>query len=77
MARRRNPLPCAAVRTTSFVWACRSRTCDACFGTNTTRIGLWWRQKRRSSVLGYYRELKLHAWDYLHGFCEDAAKVAA
>lgn len=29
----------------------------------------WWRQKRRSSVLGYARELKLHAWDMTHGYC--------
>jgi hypothetical protein len=31
----------------------------------------WWRQKRRHSVLGYARELKLLAWDYVHGHCED------
>ena len=30
----------------------------------------WWRQKRRSSVLGYARELKLHAWDLVHGYCQ-------
>jgi len=30
----------------------------------------WFRQKRRSSVLGYARELKLHAWDMVHGYCE-------
>ncbi len=30
----------------------------------------WWRQKRRSSVLGFARELKLHAWDCVHGYCE-------
>jgi hypothetical protein len=36
----------------------------------------WWRQKRRHGVLGYARELKLHAWSVLHGYCremEDAA----
>jgi hypothetical protein len=32
--------------------------------------GGWWRQKRRSSVLGYARELKLHAWDMTHGYCD-------
>lgn len=30
----------------------------------------WWRQKRRNGVLGYARELKLHAWDLTHGWCE-------
>jgi hypothetical protein len=29
----------------------------------------WWRQKRRSGVLGYMRELKIHAWDMVHGYC--------
>jgi hypothetical protein len=35
----------------------------------------WWRQKRRRSVLGYARELKMHAWDSVHGYCamENAA----
>ena len=36
----------------------------------------WWRQKRRSSVLGYARELKLHAWDALHGYCEQLQEAA-
>lgn len=36
----------------------------------------WWRQKRRSSVLGYARELKLHAWDMVHRYCE-SSEVAA
>lgn len=30
----------------------------------------WFRQKRRSSVLGTLRELKLHAWSVAHGYCE-------
>jgi hypothetical protein len=30
----------------------------------------WFRQKRRHGVLGYARELKLHAWDAVHGNCE-------
>lgn len=38
--------------------------------------GGWWRQKRRSSVLGYARELKLHAWDMTHGYC-DAGNMEA
>ena len=37
----------------------------------------WWRQKRRSSVLGYSRELKLHAWSVAHGYCEAVAGEAA
>lgn len=36
----------------------------------------WWRQKRRSSVLGFARELKLHAWDLIHRHCE-AVEAAA
>jgi predicted dehydrogenase len=37
----------------------------------------WWRQKRRHGVLGYMRELKIHAWDVMHGYCEAAQKAAA
>ena len=37
----------------------------------------WWRQKRRHGVLGYARELKLHAWDSVHGYCEAAMGAAA
>jgi len=34
------------------------------------RDGRWkWRQKRRSSVLGYWHELKLALWKYTHGGC--------
>lgn len=33
----------------------------------------WFRQKRRRSVLGFFRELKLHAWDSVHGYCEQVA----
>jgi hypothetical protein len=36
-----------------------------------------WRQKRRSSVLGFWRELKLIAWGYHLGQCEWAAGEAA
>jgi hypothetical protein len=39
--------------------------------------GGWWRQKRRSSVLGYARELKLHAWDMTHGYCDAGNMEAA
>jgi hypothetical protein len=36
------------------------------------RDGRWaWRQKRRSSVLGYWHELKLQLWDATHGGCEE------
>lgn len=31
-----------------------------------------WRQKRRNGVLGYWREMKLRLWDYLHGACVEA-----
>lgn len=37
----------------------------------------WWRQKRRSSVLGLARELKLHAWDLVHRYCEMEMEAAA
>jgi hypothetical protein len=33
----------------------------------------WYRQKRRHSVLGVLRELKLHAWEVTHGYCEQEA----
>ena len=36
----------------------------------------WFRQKRRSSVLGYARELKLHAWDLTHGYCAQMQEAA-
>lgn len=31
-----------------------------------------WRQKRRHSVLGFWRELKLQLWAYHLDACEDA-----
>lgn len=35
------------------------------------RDGRWeWRQKRRRSVLGYWRELKIGMWYQLHGMCD-------
>ena len=36
----------------------------------------WFRQKRRSSVLGYMRELKLHTWDATHGYCTQMQEAA-
>jgi hypothetical protein len=30
-----------------------------------------WRQKRRHSVLGFFRELKLQFWWQTHGGCEE------
>lgn len=36
----------------------------------------WFRQKRRHCVLGYARELKLHAWDSTHGWCTAEKEVA-
>lgn len=36
------------------------------------RDGRWaWRQKRRSSVLGYWHELKLSMWHSMHGDCQE------
>jgi hypothetical protein len=32
----------------------------------------WYRQKRRRSVLGLMRELKLHYWSCVHGQCDEA-----
>lgn len=32
-----------------------------------------WRQKRRRSVLGFWRELKLMLWDAAHGGCDAVA----
>jgi len=31
----------------------------------------WYRQKRRRSVLGMLRELKIQAWHMVHGGCEE------
>lgn len=31
-----------------------------------------WRQKRRGSVLGFWRELKIQSWEATHGACEEA-----
>ena len=36
----------------------------------------WFRQKRRHCVLGYARELKLHAWDMTHGYCAQMQEAA-
>lgn len=36
----------------------------------------WYRQKRRRSVLGLMRELKLHYWSHVHGQCEDVEAAA-
>jgi hypothetical protein len=36
----------------------------------------WFRQKRRHCVLGYARELKLLAWDSVHGYCETMTEAA-
>lgn len=30
----------------------------------------WWRQKRRHSVLGFMRELKIHSFYSIHRYCE-------
>jgi len=29
----------------------------------------WYRQKRRSAVLGFWRQLKIDMWHMLHGYC--------
>ncbi len=28
-----------------------------------------WKGRRRHAVLGYWRQIKLELWDYLHGSC--------
>jgi hypothetical protein len=33
----------------------------------------WFRQKRRRAVLGFWRELKIHMWHQMHGYCEEMA----
>jgi hypothetical protein len=72
VASRRNPRPCACGGTYAefrlgMTFAeVRRMMMDQ---EDPNRPG-WWRQKRRRSVLGYWRELKLHAWDVLHGYCE-------
>jgi hypothetical protein len=35
----------------------------------------WFRQKRRRSVLGLLRELKLHHWDAVHSYCAEEFAV--
>jgi hypothetical protein len=35
-----------------------------------------WRQKRRRSVLGFWKELKLELWEQFHGFCSEMEKAA-
>ena len=40
------------------------------------RLG-WWRQKRRRSVLGYMRELKIHSFYAIHRYCETEMEAAA
>lgn len=37
----------------------------------------WFRQKRRRSVLGVMREMKLMWWDHCHGSCEIMLERAA
>jgi len=37
----------------------------------------WFRQKRRRSVLGFMRELKIHSFYAIHHYCEDVMGVAA
>lgn len=36
-----------------------------------------WRQKRRRSVLGFLREMKLKYWDMAHGACDEHGEMAA
>ena len=33
-----------------------------------------WKGRRRSSVLGYWREMKLGLWDEIHRSCEESAE---
>lgn len=72
MASRRTPPPCAcgctyeAFRLGMTFADVRRMLWDQ---EDPNRPG-WWRQKRRNSVLGYARELKLLAWSACHGYCD-------
>ena len=79
MASRRNPQPCVCGctyedfrRGMSFAEV-RRMLWDQ---EDPSRPG-WFRQKRRRCVLGQMREMKLHAWDMVHGYCEALMGVAA
>jgi hypothetical protein len=37
----------------------------------------WFRQKRRRSVLGLMRELKIHSFYAIHRYCEETLEAAA
>ena len=37
----------------------------------------WYRQKRRRSVLGFLRELKIHSFYAAHRYCEVLEELAA
>lgn len=37
----------------------------------------WWRQKRRHSVLGLMRELKIHSFYAIHRYCDSELEAAA
>ena len=37
----------------------------------------WFRQKRRRSVLGFMRELKIHSFYAIHAYCDEAQEMAA
>lgn len=72
MASRRTPAPCVCGATyeehrlgMSFADA-RRMLWDQ---EDPNRPG-WFRQKRRHSVLGLMRELKLHSFDAIHRYCE-------
>jgi hypothetical protein len=71
VASRRTPRPCACGSTyeehrTGLTFRdVRSMLHDQ---LDPNRPG-WWRQKRRRSVLGFWRELKIHSWNLLHGYC--------
>ncbi len=73
MPSRRTPRPCACgacyedLRTGLTFREVRAMLYDQ---EDRNRPG-WWRQKRRNSVLGFWRELKLKLWDSMHGYCAE------
>lgn len=72
MASRRTPAPCTcgatyATHRLGMTFADARRMLRDVPDPN--RPG-WWRQKRRRSILGFMRELKIHSYYAIHQYCE-------
>lgn len=76
MASRRTPPPCVcgATYATFRLGMTFAEVRRMMWDQRDPRRPGWWRQKRRSGVLGFARELKLHAWDMAHGYCTEASQ---